>query len=90
MPIKKWWEIYNDETLDSENNISIDSVDSKAEANHFMAALLEAGIVQYTYAELCTYSGSQKSSLFCFCTFIYLFFPISGEDFDEDLNQSDG
>ena len=63
---------------------------SKAEANHFVAALLEAGIVQYIYAELCTYSGSQKSSLFCFCTFIYLFFPISGEDFDEDLNQSDG
>lgn len=46
MLVKKWWEIYDDETLDYINYKMIDDGDTDTR-QPFLAALSEAGVVHY-------------------------------------------
>lgn len=50
MLIKKWWDIYDDVSLDYKNSNVVATVDGEVEANKFMAALSEAGVVHYKTA----------------------------------------
>uniref|UniRef100_M0ZVJ4 Hexosyltransferase n=1 Tax=Solanum tuberosum TaxID=4113 RepID=M0ZVJ4_SOLTU len=51
MLIKKWWDIYDDVSLDYKNsNVVMTAVDGEVEAEKFMAALSEAGVVHYITA----------------------------------------
>ncbi|KAG5623459.1 hypothetical protein H5410_008677 [Solanum commersonii] len=51
MLIKKWWDIYDDISLDYKNsNVVMAAVDGEVEADKFMAALSEAGAVNYITA----------------------------------------
>lgn len=51
MLIKKWWDIYDDESLDYKNsNVVMNAVDGEVEAQKIMEALSEAGVVHYITA----------------------------------------
>lgn len=55
MLVQKWWDIYNDETLDYKNYLAANEAAAQAEAEQvnlqqFLAALSEAGVVHYITA----------------------------------------
>ncbi|KAG7969447.1 hypothetical protein I3843_07G031600 [Carya illinoinensis] len=50
MLVKKWWDIYNDESLDYKNSVASGEVEARAEQKNlqaFLAALSEAGVIRY-------------------------------------------
>jgi len=51
MLVKKWWDIYNDESLDSKKLVADSATDAEpVNLQPFIAALSEAGAVQYVTA----------------------------------------
>ncbi|KAK3441466.1 hypothetical protein EUGRSUZ_B01793 [Eucalyptus grandis] len=50
MLVKKWWDIYDDESLDYRNIVARDEAAKRANLERFLAALSEAGVVPYVPA----------------------------------------
>lgn len=52
MLVQKWWDIFNDESLDYKNYVppDEDAEDEAARAQPFLMALSEAGVVYYVAA----------------------------------------
>ncbi|KAK3441527.1 hypothetical protein EUGRSUZ_L00234 [Eucalyptus grandis] len=50
MLVKKWWDIYDDESLDYRNIVARDEAVKRANLERFLAALFEAGVVPYVPA----------------------------------------
>lgn len=50
MLVKKWWDIYNDESLDYKNVVIGDSHKKQQTLQQFIEALSEAGALQYVKA----------------------------------------